>query len=261
MVFMLIATALLGALSIAMAYSWHSRVAGLDGLFQTFADKFGSDHIEISDEQLYTDCISHKWVLENIVYAEGTGVGEVLMNLLWDSTLLATVVLSLLMGPVMVIAVLILYNSFAFLGFSFAVVILAVFVIMPPGNVTMSYRFLKWLHNQEESELKTNDMAFAKVSQNSIVMWARILVIVASISFMIAPWAEVIPVLVAQGIAGFFVVVYEVFYGPLATAVSPEFALIVILYVTPLSVVVVFILLLIAVRHSMTGLRRLIMTE
>ena len=259
--FMLIAMALLGALSIAMAYSWHSRVSGLDGLFRVFRDKFGTDRIEISDEQLYTNCISHKWVLQNIVYAEGTGVGEILNSLLKDSTLLATVVLSLLMGPAMIIAVLILYNSFAFLGFSFAVVILAVFVVNPPGNVTMSYRLLKWLRSQEESELKTNDMAFATVSRDSVVMWTRVLVVVAGISFMIAPWAEVIPVLVAQGITGLFGLVYEVLYSPLATAVSPEFAHIVILYVTPLSVVMVFLLLLVAVRRSMTGLRRLIMTE
>ena len=197
MVFMLVAMALLGALSTVMAYSWHRRAASFNSLFQTFVDKFGSDRIEITENHLHTDSMSRKWVLKNIVFAEGTGVGEAFRSLLKNSTLLATVVLLLLMGPAMVIAVLILYNSFAFLGFSFAVVIAAVFVIRPPGNVTMSYRLLTWMRSQEESELKTNDFAFARVSLDSVVTWTRILVIVALVSFAVAPWAEVVPLLVA----------------------------------------------------------------
>lgn len=261
MVFMLIAMALLGTLSIVMAYSWHTKAASFDCLFQTFVDKFGSDRIEISEDHLYTDSISRKWVLKNIVFAQGTGVGEAFKNLLKNSTLLATVVLSLLMGPAMVVAVLILYNSFAFLGFSFAVVILAVFVIRPPGNVTMSYRLLKWLRSQEGSDLKTNDLAFARFSLDSVVTWTRILVIVAIVSFVVAPWAEVVPIVVAQGITSIFGVIYEVFYIPLAAAVSPGFARFVLFFVAPLSIVLVFIFLFLVLRRSMTGLRKLIVTE
>jgi len=261
MVFMLIAMVLLGALSFAMAYSWRRRVANLDGLFRTFRNKFGSDRAEITDDQLYTDCLSRRWVLKNIIFAEGTGVEQALRNLLNNRTLLGMVVLLLLIGPVMVVAVLILYSSFAVLGFSLAIVMVAVFVIRPPGNVTMSYMLLRWLRNQEESELKANDMAFARVSFDSVAMWTKILVIVACTSLMMAPWAEVIPLLVAQGITGLFGAVYEIFYVPLATAVSPEFANLILVYVAPLSVVMVFISLWFTVRRSMTGLRKLIQTE
>lgn len=261
MAFMLIAMALLGALSIATAYSWRRRVADLDGFFRTLRNKFGSDRVEINDDQLYTDCLSRRWVLKNIIFAEGTGVGQALRNLLNNRTLLGMVVLLLLIGPVMVVAVLILYSSFAVLGFSLAIVIVAVFVIRPPGNVTMSYMLLRWLRNQEESELKANDMAFARVSFDSVARWTKILVIVACTSLMMAPWAEVIPLLVAQGITGLFGAVYEIFYVPLAIAVSPEFANLILVYVAPLSVVMVFISLWFTVRRSMTGLRKLIQTE
>jgi hypothetical protein len=120
---------------------------------------------------------------------------------------------------------------------------------------------LKYLKIQDISDLKKNDLAFARVSLNSVVKWIKTLVVLACLSLIVAPWAEIVPLLVAQGITTFLGVVYEAFYVPLAAALNPEIANLILFIVAPASIVVVFISFWSIIRRSMRGLRKLVQTE
>ncbi|MFW9800691.1 MAG: hypothetical protein ACFFD9_09660 [Candidatus Thorarchaeota archaeon] len=254
--YMTVSLALLGLLSLGLVILWRKRLVLTEDLFVIFKSKFGFDKIDISDELVYTQCISSEWVFRNVVCNRGSRIGRALRNLINNRTLLGTVLLFLALGPVMAAAVYTLYSSFVFVGASLAVVIAAVFLIFAPGSVTTSYSFLTWLKDQDESDLKKNDLAYATVSLRSVTDWIKILTFMALASLMVAPWGEILPELTAMGVSMFFGIVYAMFYQALST-ISPGVAFIGSIFIIVLLVVLVVHFLAVIARRSISGLKKL----
>ncbi len=254
--YMTVSLALLGLLSLGLVVLWRRRLTMTEELLGTFKAKFGVDKVDISDELVYTKCVSRQWVFRHVVYNGGSGIGRTLRNLINNRTLLGTVVLFFALGPVMVIAVYTLYSSFVFVGASLAVVIAAVFLVFAPGGVTASYSLLTWLKGQDESELKKNDLAYATVSLKSVTDWVKILTFVAFASLIAAPWGELLPELAAMGVSRLFGIVSEVVYPALST-ISPEVAFVASIFINVLLVVLAFLFLAVIARRSKSGLKKL----
>ncbi|MHA2209129.1 MAG: hypothetical protein ACXABV_08165, partial [Candidatus Thorarchaeota archaeon] len=126
-----------------------------------------------------------------------------------------------------------------------------------PNSVTTSYSLLTWLKEQDESELKKNDLAYATVSLKSVIDWTRILMVIALVSLVAAPWGELLPEIAALGVSRLFGLVSDIFY-PALSIISPDVAFIGSMFINVLLVVLVFLLLAFIARRSISGLKKLV---
>ena len=118
---------------------------------------------------------------------------------------------------------------------------MAIFLIRTSEGVKASYGLLAWLKKQDDSELKQNDVVYAEISLKILSKWRMILLIVAVLSLVAAPWGEIIPDAVALATSGFLITVFALVYPAVATY-SHEIAIIVTLYLIPISIGLLYLL-------------------
>jgi hypothetical protein len=195
-------------------------------------------------------------VVEYVSRGRESRIGNSIRNFVNDRTILGIFVLGALICPATGIVVYLFYRSFAFLGASIAIIFIAVFLIRTSDSVKASYGLLAWLRKQGDSELKKNDVVYAEVSLKTLSKWRMILLIVAVLSLVAAPWGEIIPEAVALATSGFLSTVVTLVYPPIATY-SHEIAVVVTLYAIPLSIAVLYLLYKSISRLSMVVMEKL----
>jgi hypothetical protein len=149
--------------------------------------------------------------------------------------------MGLLICPTTALLVVLFYRSFAILGASIAVLIIAVFLARTSENIKASHRLLSWLRRQDSSELRENDVVYADVALKTITNWRTLLVVVAIVSLVAAPWGELIPEAIAYVTSTFLITTFSLIYPPMA-AVSHRVAVIVILYAIPSAIALLYLL-------------------
>jgi hypothetical protein len=253
---MVLALVLLGLLSIGLAYLWHQRIIGFGSLLLTIKSRIDSGKTSVSKESASAHCISHQWVVENVVRGKESRIGETIRNLVNNRTILGIFILGILIGPTAGMLVYLFYRSFAFFGASIAIIIIAVFLIRTSESVKTSYGLLSYLRTQDDSELKQNDVVYAELSLKIIAKWRMILLIIAVLSLVAAPWGEIIPDAVALATSGFLITVFTLVYPSVATY-SHELAIITTLYVIPLSIALLYFLFRLVSRFSTSVMEKL----
>jgi hypothetical protein len=158
-----------------------------------------------------------------------------------NRTVLGILILGLSLWPTTAIIVLTIYRSFAYFGVSITVFIVAVFLILASDNVTASYGLLSWLRTQNKSEMKKNDIVYAEISLKTIKNWRMTLLVIAILSVIIAPFGELIPQVLALATSGVLVSIFTLVYPPVAL-VSHQLAVIVVLYLVPLVIALLYLL-------------------
>ncbi len=231
--YMIIALILLGFLSIGTAYHWRKRLDGFEVLFSYLGGRFNPEEVDITGREKYTRCVSHKWVMKNLIHGDYTKSEGTLGDFVSEKTVGGTIVVGLLLGSIPVIGVYLLFQSFVIVGAALVAVFAAVFVVRSPGDVGVSYHLLSYLSEEDQSLLSKGDLAYALISSNRIKLWIRYLLIIAAVSFVISPWGESLPDAAAWLITGFFQVFMTYVYLPIATVNAP-LALIVFIFGVPL---------------------------
>ena len=254
--YMVISLVLLSLLSIGLAYLWHQRITGFKELLVTLKSRFGDNKVETSDERAYAQCISHQWVVEYVTRGRESRFGETIRDLLNNRTILGIFIISVLIWPTIGTIVYLFYRSFAFFGASIAVIITAVFLIRTSDDVKVSFGLLSWLRKQEDSELKANDVVYAEICLKIISKWRMILLIMAVLSLIAAPWGEIIPEAVALAASGFFIAIFTLGFPALASY-SHNLAFIVTLFLIPLSIALLYLLFRSISRRSMLAIEKL----
>jgi len=158
-----------------------------------------------------------------------------------NRTILGILILGLSMWPVTALIVLLIYRSFAYFGVSITVFVIAVFLILASENVSASYGLLSWLRTQNKSEMKKNDIVYAEISLKTIKNWRMTLLTIAILSLIIAPFGELIPQVLAYATSGILVSIFTLVYPPVAL-VSHQMAVIVVLYLVPLVLALLYLL-------------------
>jgi hypothetical protein len=232
---------LLSAFSFGLAILWHWRIKGFGTLFSTIRSQFDSEKVGGPHERAYGQCISHKWVLDNAVQGKESKLGETIRSFINDRTVIGFFILCALIHPVTAVIVVLVYRSFVLLGTSILILIIAIFLLMASGNVKASYGLLSWLRTKEHSELNVNDVVYADVSLKTITDWRRNLVVIALFSLMAAPWGELIPQAIALATSGFLITIFTLVYPPVAV-ISHELAVIMILYLIPLGIALLYLI-------------------
>ncbi|MFX0107941.1 MAG: hypothetical protein ACFE7R_06645, partial [Candidatus Hodarchaeota archaeon] len=188
--YMTIALVLLGILAFTLAAFWRIRQSSFRQHFANLQGKLGISDADISGDVKYTYCVSHQWVLKNVVFGSYSKSGEALRDLMMNNTLGGTILIGLLLGVTPMVIALVFFNSMLLAGSSVIVIIIAVFLIRSPGGVATSYDFLKWQQEQDIEALKVGDFAYAKISQRTIQRWTLRLILIGIISLAIAPWGD-----------------------------------------------------------------------
>jgi hypothetical protein len=132
--------------------------------------RFDGDKVDVSHERAYAHCISHQWVLEYVVRGKESRIGNSIRDFINNKTVLGIFLLGASIWPTTAILVLFFYRSFAFLGVSITVFIIAAFLIRASDNVKASSELLSWLKTQDDSELKKNDVPVAIISHGLAII-------------------------------------------------------------------------------------------
>ncbi|UCH03811.1 MAG: hypothetical protein JSW05_09470 [Candidatus Thorarchaeota archaeon] len=238
--YMVTALLLLGILSVGIALLWHRRLIAFGELFIYFSGRFNVDEIDTSGAQKYTNCMSHKWFMKNVVHGDYLKAEGTLGDFVAQNTLVGTMVIGMALGVLPVILVLVLFQSFTLAGASLGTVIIAVFIIRSPGEVEVSYDLLNHLVDQDLPELEKGDYAYAKVASNRIRSWIKSVLALGSVSILVSPWGELIPEAVAFSIAAFFNFFVTYVFIPVADFSYP-LALVLFISGVPFTLVLVYL--------------------
>ncbi len=239
--YMIIALVLLGCLSLGLAYHWHQRITGFHAHVLAIKEQFNGDNARVSQERGYSHCISHKWVLDYMHQARESNIGNSIRDFINNRTVIGLLIMGVLICPITALLVVLFYRSFALLGASIAVLIIAVFLVRTSENVKSSHRLLSWLRRQDRSELREDDVVYAEVSLKVLTNWRAILIAVALLSMVAAPWGEIIPDAIAYATSSFLITAFSLIYPPVA-AFSHRVAVIVILYAIPFAIALLYLL-------------------
>ncbi len=239
--YMVVALLLLGLLSFIVSLVWYRRLNAFDELFTFFSGRFNADEIDIGGSQKYTSCLSHRWVMKNIVRGNYLKSGESLSDFVGQNTFFGTMAVGLALGVIPMILVYVFIQSFTLGGASLGVVMIAVFIVQSPGEVEVSHDLLNYLTEQDLPKLEKGDLAYAKVSSGRITRWVRTLWIIGAVSIAVAPWGELIPEAVAFSLASFFNFFMTQVFLPLAE-VSYPLALLLYISAAPLTLALVYVM-------------------
>ena len=232
---------LLSLISIGLAYYWHRRITASRALLLSIKSMFNGDKFDISGERAYAHCISHQWVLDYVVKRRESRIGNSIRDFMNNRTVLGIFIVGASLWPTTAMFVLFFYRSFAYFGASIAVYIIAIFLIIASDNVKVSRGLLSWLKEQDDSELKKNDIVYAEVSLKILTNWRATLIFIALLSLIIAPWGELIPQAIAFATSGLLISIFTLVYPPVAL-VSHRLAVIVVLFLIPLVLSLLYLL-------------------
>ncbi|MFW9845515.1 MAG: hypothetical protein ACFFD6_02105 [Candidatus Thorarchaeota archaeon] len=238
---MTIALILLALLAVGVSLMWRNRLNKMAPLFAAFEEQFDVEEVDISGNKKYTNCMSHDWVMRNVVRGDYSKSGESLSDFVGENTVVGTMLVGIAMGMGPVLLVLVMFQSFVVAGASLVTVLVAAFIVRPSGEVGVSYDMLSFLAEQEPSKFKMGDWAYAVISSNRIKKWSTILLLIALASFVLAPVGDLLPDAAGLGIALYFAIFMERIYLPLA-AISFPLALISFIVGIPLLPLIVFAL-------------------
>lgn len=236
---MTIAMILLGLLALGFAFLWRRRLTEFDSLFSIMGQNFDISDVDISGNKKYTNCISHKWVMKNVVRGNYSRSGESLGDFIGENTLAGTIILGVVMGIGPVLLVLLMFQSFFVAGASLAAVIVAVFVVRPSGEVTVSYDLLQYLEEQEVQDLSKGDYAYAATSSSRIKRWSLSLILIGIVALVLAPVGDLLPEIIGLGIASYFALFMQYIFLPIA-AINFPLALMAFIVGVPLLPLVLF---------------------
>jgi len=234
--FMTIGLILLGTLSFTLAYIWYKRLQAVDCFIGPLTERLGEP--DTSGKKQYTNCDSHRWVMKNVVYGSYLEQSEGFRNFMMNRTMTGTLILSIFLGLIPVIIVYILFQSYNLIGTSLILIFLAVFVLRGPGQLEISNLLLKWQIEQDIEAFNIGDLAYAKVSENSIKNWVRNLLLIGLISVIAAPWGEEIPIGLAYIFSSFLGFAYAYLFQSLSL-ISMPLALIVFFIIGPVIIVII----------------------
>ncbi len=236
LMFMTIGLIMLGILAFSLATIWHKRIVDINCYITPLSQKFGEP--DTSGKKEYTNCQSYQWVMKNLVYRSYLDTSEGFRNFMMNRTITGTLILSMFLGLIPVMIIYILFQSYNLMGASLILIFIAVFVLRGPGSLEVSNLLLKWQAEQELEEFNIGDLAYARVSLQSIQSWIRFLLAIGTITLALAPWGEQIPIALAYIFTLFLGFAYTNLFLPIS-AISMPLALIIFFIIAPLTLILI----------------------
>jgi hypothetical protein len=194
-----------GAVVLAFTFWRISRFRAHSKFIRNLCEVYQCNSIDLSGDTLYTDCISYRWTLNNIVRKKQGRLGRRFQDLLFYNTLTTTIWFSLLFSIGILVFAIILVRSIEIAGIYLIIILIGAFTIIGSGDAKTSEDLLSMVQSHEIKELSEQDYGYAVIALDSIKKELVLSFIVGSILVVSSPWGELAPVLAAWIIATFTV--------------------------------------------------------
>ena len=194
-----------GAVVLAFTFWRVGRFRAHSKFIRNLCDVYQCNDIYLSGDTSYTNCISHRWTLNNIVGKKHGRLGHRFQDLLFYNTFTTTIGFSLIFGIGIMVFGVILIRSIEIAGFLLIIFLIGAFAILGSGEAKASEDLLSMLRSHEIEELSKQDYAYAATALDSIKKDLILSFIVGSILVVFSPWGELAPVLAASIISTFTV--------------------------------------------------------
>ena len=187
-----------GAIVLAFTFWRIGRFRTHSKFIRNLCDAYQCIGIDLSGDTLYTNCVSHKWTLNNIVGKKQGRVGRRFQDLLFYNPLTTTIWFSLFFGIGILVFGVVLVGLIEIAGFLLIIFLIGAFAIVRSGDAKASEDLLSMLHSHKIEELSKQDYAYAAMALDSIKKELILSFIVGSILVVFSPWSELAPVLAAS---------------------------------------------------------------
>jgi hypothetical protein len=139
--------------------------------------------------------------MENITKKSHSRFGALLQDHLANNTLLAGMWIGFIVGISSLLLTLLLVQSLRAIGTVIVIFLVGALVTIGPSGPRYSEDLLDSVLKNKIDDLNAQDFVYVKIANDTIKRAAIINVILASAFIIIAPWGDMLPILLAQGIA------------------------------------------------------------
>jgi len=195
-----------GLFILGSAFYRRRKIAIHQKLQQDLEETYDVSNLDHSGNTRYARCYSHKWVIDNITRKSHSKIGSLFQDYLANNTLLAAIWIGIIVGISSVIIALLFIESIRSIGTVVVIFILGALIALGPGGPRYSENLLDAVLNNEITELNAHDFVYVKIANDTIRKSVLVNTTLGLLFILISPWADMLPTLLALGIA--FVTVY-----------------------------------------------------
>ena len=159
--------------------------------------------LDLNGDTQYASCFSHDWVMKNITKKSHSRLGSILQDYLADSTLIAGMGIGFVIFISSILLTLLFVESLRAVGSIIFIFLVGVLVAVGPGDPRYAENLLDAVLENEKKELNAQDFVYVKIANETIKRFAILNIIIAALLIAISPWGDMLPYLLAQGIALF----------------------------------------------------------
>ncbi|TFG33850.1 hypothetical protein EU527_06365 [Candidatus Thorarchaeota archaeon] len=174
-------------------------------LEELIRERYDVSSLDLSGSTQYVDCYSHNWVIDNISRKTHSKIGSKFQDLLANNTLIAGIWVGLLVSISSMLMVFLLLESLRSIGTVIIIFGAGMLIAIGPGGPRYAENLLDAIMQNSIDELNTHDYVYVKIANDTIKRSIIVNVIFASVFLLISPWGDLLPILLAQGIAYFSV--------------------------------------------------------
>ena len=168
-------------------------------------ETYDVSNLDVSGNTRYASCYSHTWVVDNISRKSHSRIGAMMQDHLANNTLLAGMWIGLIVGTSSMILTLLLVQSLRAIGTVIVIFLLGAMIALGPSGPRYSENLLDAVMTNQIDDLNAQDFVYVKIANDTILRAVIVNVVLASVFIIIAPWGDMLPILLAQGIALFTV--------------------------------------------------------
>ena len=211
-----------------------------------FIEELGDAYVygsfDDSNTTNYTDCVSHSWIMNNVVLKKHGKLGQRFQDHMFDNTYATMIWFSLTLGIGILILGVVLVRSIQMAGMLLIIFLIGAFAILGSGDAKDSEDLLAMLQTQKIEDLQLHDYSYAIFALGSIKKRDILSAIIGMILVISAPYGEVILTLASWTIA-----TLTVYFILNPTLFLSEFSIpMAILYLTAAWPILVFIIVSVA---------------
>ena len=171
------------------------------GLQSQLQDAYDVSNLDTSGNTRYASCFSHNWVIDNIAKKSHSRFGSLIQEHLAHNTLFAGIWIGIIVGTSSMLLTLLLVQSLRAIGTVIVIFLVGAMISMGPSGPRYSENLLDSVLKNQIDDLNAQDFVYVKIANDTIKRAVIVNVVLASLFIIIAPWADMLPVLLAQGIA------------------------------------------------------------
>ena len=164
-------------------------------------ERYDVSGLDLSGNTSYVSCYSHSWVMDNITRRSHSRIGAMLQDHLANNTLLAGIWIGFAVSISSMLLTLLLVESLRSIGTVIIIFFAGMLIAMGPGGPRYAENLLDAVMQNDIDELNPQDYVYVKIANDTIKRSAVVNVILASGFLLISPWGDLLPILLAQGIA------------------------------------------------------------